>query len=117
MKGSIYFLRHGETHANEQNYLAGIVDVPLSDLGERQAKEAGRIILRKGLKFDEVHTSNLVRTKATALIALKESGQEDLCAGGYDDIAYGIGIARKGWLERQDILDARPAGNFLRFRK
>ena len=78
MKGSIYFIRHGETHANEQNYLAGGIDVPLSDLGKRQAKEAGRMILKKGLKFDEVHTSDLTRTKITALIALKESGQENI---------------------------------------
>ena len=78
MKGSIYFIRHGETHANEQNYLAGGIDVPLSDLGKRQAKEAGRMILKKGLKFDEVHTSDLTRTKITALIALRESGQENI---------------------------------------
>jgi 2,3-bisphosphoglycerate-dependent phosphoglycerate mutase len=78
MAGSIYFIRHGETHANEQNYLAGGIDVPLSDLGKKQAKEAGRIILKKGLKFDEVHTSDLTRTKITALIALKESGQENI---------------------------------------
>jgi broad specificity phosphatase PhoE len=78
MEGSIYFIRHGETHANEQNYLAGGIDVPLSDLGKRQAKQAGQIILKKGLKFDEVHTSDLSRTKITALIALKESGQENI---------------------------------------
>jgi len=77
-KNSIYFIRHGETHANEQNYLAGGIDVPLSDLGKRQAKEAGRIILKKGLKFDEVHTSDLSRTKITAFIALKEAGQENI---------------------------------------
>ncbi len=78
MKGSIYFIRHGETHANELNYLAGGIDVPLSNLGKRQAKEAGRMILEKGLKFDEVHTSDLTRTKITALIALRESGQENI---------------------------------------
>ena len=72
MKGSIYFIRHGETHANEQNYLAGGIDVPLSDLGKRQAKEAGQMILKKGLKFDEVHTSDLIRTKITASIALTQ---------------------------------------------
>jgi broad specificity phosphatase PhoE len=78
MKGSIYFIRHGETHANEQNYLAGSIDVPLSGLGMRQAKEAGQMILKKGLKFDEVHTSDLTRTKITALIALRESGQGNI---------------------------------------
>ncbi|PXF58044.1 MAG: hypothetical protein C4B58_01450 [Deltaproteobacteria bacterium] len=78
MAGSIYFIRHGETHANERNYLAGGIDVPLSELGKRQAKEAGQIILKKGLKFDEVHTSDLTRTKITALIALKESEQENI---------------------------------------
>jgi broad specificity phosphatase PhoE len=41
MKGSIYFIRHGETHANEQNYLAGGIDVPLSDLGGTNDTEKG----------------------------------------------------------------------------
>ncbi|MEA3514977.1 MAG: histidine phosphatase family protein [Nanoarchaeota archaeon] len=77
-RGSMHFIRHGETSANEQNYFAGIIDVPLSTLGEKQAKEAGQNILKKGLKFDEVHTSDLIRTKKTAIIALKECGQENI---------------------------------------
>ena len=78
MDGVMYFLRHGETIANEQNYLSGVIDVPLSDLGRVQAKEAGAIILKKALRFDEVHTSNLARTKATALIALRQAEQQNI---------------------------------------
>ena len=29
------------------------------------------------------------------------------------DIRYGVGIARKGWLEAKDILNARPAEEFI----
>ena len=78
MEGSIYFIRHGETIANEQNYLAGVLDTPLSDFGRMQAKKAGAIILKKGLKFDAVYTSNLARTKTTTLIALRQAEQQNI---------------------------------------
>ena len=33
------------------------------------------------------------------------------------DIMFGVGIARKGWLEKDDILNARPLDAFLKFKK
>lgn len=33
---------------------------------------------------------------------------------GLDDVLYGIGIARKGWLTKEDVLTARPLGEFRR---
>ena len=78
MREPIYFLRHGETTANEQNILSGNIDVPLTELGMQQAKEAGQIIRKEGIKFDEVHVSTLNRTKTTAVLALRECNQEDI---------------------------------------
>src|SRR5437870_3304593 len=38
--GMIYFLRHGESVANEQNVFAGIHNVPLTDFGRYQAEKS-----------------------------------------------------------------------------
>jgi DNA polymerase (family 10) len=32
---------------------------------------------------------------------------------GIHNVNYGVGIARKGWLTREDVLNARPVGDFL----
>jgi len=34
--------------------------------------------------------------------------------GGLRDVRYGVGIARKGWLEAKDVLNARPLAGVLR---
>jgi len=41
---TIYYIRHGETEWNALGKLQGVQDVPLNDLGRRQAVEAGRIL-------------------------------------------------------------------------
>ncbi|MDD5643911.1 MAG: DNA polymerase/3'-5' exonuclease PolX [bacterium] len=34
---------------------------------------------------------------------------------GLDDIKYGVGVARKGWLEKKDVLNTRSAGEIKKF--
>jgi broad specificity phosphatase PhoE len=41
---TIYYIRHGETQWNAEGRLQGAQDVPLNDLGRRQAAGAGRIL-------------------------------------------------------------------------
>ena len=41
---TIYCIRHGETAWNAEGRLQGTQDVPLNDLGRRQASQAGRIL-------------------------------------------------------------------------
>ena len=69
----IYFVRHGETVANEQNYFAGMMDVPLTELGCKQAEKAGQQLLQERLSFDEVHVSTLSRSKDTAKIIVEKA--------------------------------------------
>jgi broad specificity phosphatase PhoE len=41
---TIYYIRHGETEWNAEGRLQGVQDVPLNDLGRKQAAGAGRIL-------------------------------------------------------------------------
>ncbi|SUZ27068.1 histidine phosphatase family protein [Xanthomonas euroxanthea] len=67
----LYFVRHGESLANEQNYFAGAQDSPLTPLGRRQARQAADFVRERGLRFDQVHVSTLERAQATAAIILE----------------------------------------------
>jgi broad specificity phosphatase PhoE len=41
----IYYIRHGETSWNAEGRLQGAQDIPLNDLGRRQAEQAGGILV------------------------------------------------------------------------
>ena len=53
-------VRHGQSKSNEGGYLAGITDVPLSELGKRQAKAVSEYIL-KSYNVDVIYSSPLER--------------------------------------------------------
>jgi len=61
-------LRHGESVANAENWLAGHIDTPLTALGRAQAVAAGRTLAQWPL--GQVLSSDLSRARDTALIAL-----------------------------------------------
>jgi broad specificity phosphatase PhoE len=41
---TIYYIRHGETQWNAEGRLQGVQDIPLNDLGRKQAASAGSIL-------------------------------------------------------------------------
>src|SRR3954471_5166066 len=43
---TIYYIRHGETEWNAEGKLQGTRDIPLNDLGRKQAAKAGAILDR-----------------------------------------------------------------------
>ena len=53
-------VRHGQSKSNEGGFLAGVTDVPLSSLGEKQAKAVSEYILNK-YKVDVIYSSPLER--------------------------------------------------------
>ena len=65
-------LRHGQSTWNLENLFTGWHDVPLSETGVAEAKEAGHVMSQAGLQPDILHTSVLVRAIQTAEIALGE---------------------------------------------
>jgi 2,3-bisphosphoglycerate-dependent phosphoglycerate mutase len=72
--GALVLLRHGQSTWNLENLFTGWHDVPLSELGVKEAKEAGRQMKKAGLSPQVVHTSVLVRAIQTADLALAEMG-------------------------------------------
>ena len=67
----IYFVRHGETDANNKGYAQGWTDAPLNKNGEILAGITGRGM--KGIRFDCCISSPLIRARKTAEIILRES--------------------------------------------
>lgn len=66
MSGSIYLVRHGQTHLNAQNIMHGSgIDVPLNDKGLKQAKELAEKL--KFEHFDICFCSPLERARMTAM--------------------------------------------------
>jgi 2,3-bisphosphoglycerate-dependent phosphoglycerate mutase len=70
--GTLILLRHGQSTWNLENLFTGWHDVPLSELGVKEATESGRLMAEAGLQPQVVHTSVLVRAIQTADLALAE---------------------------------------------
>ena len=68
----IVLLRHGESTWNRENRFTGWTDVPLSEKGVQEAREAGRLLREGGFTFDIAFTSVLKRAIKTLWLVLEE---------------------------------------------
>ena len=66
----LILLRHGQSQWNAKNLFTGWVDVPLSEIGQEEAKKAGLLLRKENALPDVVHTSMLRRAIMTANLAL-----------------------------------------------
>jgi 2,3-bisphosphoglycerate-dependent phosphoglycerate mutase len=66
----LVLLRHGESTWNLENRFTGWTDVDLTTRGEKEAKEAGRLLRDGGYTFDLAHVSLLKRAIRTLWITL-----------------------------------------------
>ncbi|MEX0811572.1 MAG: 2,3-diphosphoglycerate-dependent phosphoglycerate mutase [Chitinophagales bacterium] len=71
----LVLLRHGQSTWNKENRFTGWKDVGLTEQGEREAKQAGKILKEEGFKFDMAYTSVLKRAIKTLWITLEEMDQ------------------------------------------
>lgn len=62
----LYMIRHGESEANAGGYHSGQSCVHLTERGRRQAAATREII--KGISFDRLYVSDVLRTQETAEI-------------------------------------------------
>ena len=122
MAKDFYMMRHGQTRFNEQHRIQGVCDSPLTELGIKQAQQAGQYFKEQGIVFEEVYSSTQERASDTAelvtgrtdvirLKGLKEwdfgafEGQQEflnppLQAGG---IGYGDYFVVHGGESNQDV--------------
>jgi 2,3-bisphosphoglycerate-dependent phosphoglycerate mutase len=68
--GKLILVRHGQSTWNVENLFTGWTDVELSDAGRAEAAQAGREVLRAGLRVDLAFTSVLKRAIHTLWIML-----------------------------------------------
>jgi 2,3-bisphosphoglycerate-dependent phosphoglycerate mutase len=106
----LVLVRHGQSDWNLKNLFTGWRDVDLTELGVKEAREAGRKLKAQGLKFDVAFTSALKRAQRTLDLMLEELGQtgipvfkdQALNERDYGDL---VGLnkddARKKWGEEQ----------------
>jgi 2,3-bisphosphoglycerate-dependent phosphoglycerate mutase len=76
MSGKLVLVRHGQSQWNLENRFTGWVDVPLSPLGEQEARQAGMAL--RGIRFDHAFTSKLKRAQVTLNYILDTLRQADL---------------------------------------
>ncbi len=57
----LVLIRHGESTWNLENRFTGWTDVPLTDTGVMQARQAGQLLRAEGYEFDVAYTSVLKR--------------------------------------------------------
>lgn len=63
-----WVIRHGESEANQNGLLTGWLDAPLTEKGREEAALVRQLL--DGVRFDKVYSSDLLRAKGTAEIAL-----------------------------------------------
>lgn len=68
---TLAIVRHGQSLWNRENRFTGWVDVPLTDVGEDEARAAGQRLA--SLSFDVAYTSALTRAQRT-LALIRETG-------------------------------------------
>jgi 2,3-bisphosphoglycerate-dependent phosphoglycerate mutase len=72
----LVLLRHGQSLWNAENLFTGWYDVDLTEQGEVEAREAGRLLASEaGLDLRMVHTSLLTRAVRTADLTLETAGR------------------------------------------
>jgi len=72
----LVLIRHGESEWNKLNLFTGWTDVGLSEKGNEEAREAGKLLKENNYQFDIVYTSFLKRAIKTMWIILEEMGLE-----------------------------------------
>lgn len=72
---TLVLLRHGQSRWNIQKRFTGWVDVDLTEVGEAQATNAGRLMAAEGIALDAAYVSVLTRAIRTANLALGAADQ------------------------------------------
>lgn len=82
-----YFIRHGETEWNKRGIIMGSRDIPLNELGIKQAHEASLVFENES--FEVIVSSPRIRAKQTADIISKKANKPLMVEEGLAEINWG----------------------------
>jgi broad specificity phosphatase PhoE len=102
MKTTLYLVRHGQSVANLEKRALGVVDMPLSELGRRQAEATFEYM--KDTHVDAIYSSPLSRAYNTILPHAKHRGMEIHTEDALKEVDHGLW---EGMLE-SDIVKRWP---------
>ena len=74
----IFLTRHGKTIFNENHMAQGWCDAPLTLEGQEMARQLGRGLKSRGVRFTSAWAGELGRQRRTARLILDEMGQADI---------------------------------------
>jgi len=108
----IFLVRHGETDWNKQEIFRGTIDVPLNDVGLKQADLLGQAL--KKTKMSVIYTSELSRAYQTAsaiaeyqnVKLIKEQGFNDMCFGLWEGKT--LDMVKKDYPELYNLWKTKP---------
>jgi len=117
MVKSLYLIRHGETEGSHERRYKGSLDVPLSELGVRQARATGAYMKQRGYCPDIVYCSPLSRAIKSAEMAGEHFGLKPVVVEGLRERDFGAweGMSFDEIAERWPEAFSSWAHNPLRF--
>jgi broad specificity phosphatase PhoE len=111
MVSTVLLLRHGETALNRSGALRGLIDVPLSEHGRREARLLAARVAAE-YRLSALWASTLLRARATAEEVARVTGLGVQIDARFNDVNYG-GWAGRTWEE----LSPEEQAEFRRWRK
>jgi broad specificity phosphatase PhoE len=84
---SIYLVRHGQTAWNKEEIFRGRIDIPLNEMGFREAELVGEYL--KGRDIHVIYSSPLLRAKETARRIAQVFNLKVQTLGGIIDMNFG----------------------------
>ncbi len=78
MNNDLVLVRHGESEWNKLELFTGWRDPDLTDKGVHEARRAGQLLKKLGMRFDIAFTSELSRAQKTLTLMLDELGQSGI---------------------------------------
>jgi len=84
----LFLIRHGRTAWNREEVFRGTADVPLDDVGRKEAKFLARRLKEEALRV--IYTSPLSRARETAEIIASECGTAVEVSEGLLDLDFGL---------------------------
>ena len=99
----LVLVRHGESRWNAKGLWTGLMDIPLSKNGVKEAEHTAEVL--SGFKFNVAFTSTLTRAQQTLKIILKSLKQSDIptfASPALNERDYGIYTGVNKWeVEKQ----------------